>query len=197
MNHRVKNLFALAGSVVTLSARSAGTPRELAESVRQRLGALARAHDLTLPNVAKGEENRDRATTLPALQTIVSPYVTEMDARVTISGPDVPISGSAVMSMALLLHEIATNAAKYGALSSQSGHVDVSWLLWNDELLLAWREQGGALLNGQPEHEGFGSLLARLTVTSQLAGKITRDWNPEGLTVNLSARLESPHTVRS
>jgi len=140
MNHRVKNLFALAGSVVTLSARSAGTPGELAESVRQRLGALARAHDLTLPNIAKGEESRDRATTLPALiRTIVSPYVTEMDARVTISGPDIPISGSAVMSMALLLHEISTNAAKYGALSSQSGRVDVSWLLWNDELLLAWR----------------------------------------------------------
>ena len=191
INHRVKNLFALAGSVVTLSARSAGTPGELAESVRQRLGALARAHDLTLPNIAKGEESRDRATTLPALvRTIVSPYVTEMDARVTISGPDVPISGSAVMSMALLLHEISTNAAKYGALSSQSGHVDVSWLAWNDELLLAWREHGGPALNGQPEHEGFGSLLARLTVTGQLAGKITRDWNQEGLTVTLSARLE-------
>ena len=168
MNHRVKNLFALAGSVVTLSARSAGTPGELAESVRQRLGALARAHDLTLPNIAKGEESRDRATTLSALvRTIVSPYVTEMDARVTISGPDVSISGSAVMSMALLLHEISTNAAKYGALSSQSGRVDVSWLLWNDEVLLAWREHGGPALNGQPEHEGFGSLLARLTVTGQ------------------------------
>ena len=191
MNHRVKNLFALAGSVVTLSARSAGTPGELAESVRQRLGALARAHDLTLPNIAKGEESRDRATTLAALvRTIVSPYVTEMDARVTISGPDVSISGSAVMSMALLLHEISTNAAEYGALSSQSGRVDVSWSLWNDELLLAWREHGGPALNGQPEHEGFGSLLARLTVTGQLAGKITRDWNQEGLTVTLSARLE-------
>ena len=94
------------------------------------------------------------------------------------------------MSIALLLHEIATNAAKYGALSSQSGHVDVSWLVWNDELLLAWREHGGPALNGQPEHEGFGSLLARLTVTGQLAGKISRDWNREGLTVNLSVPLE-------
>ncbi len=123
---------------MTLSARTAGTAKDLAESVRQRLGALARAHDLTLPGVTNGGENRDRTITLSALvRTIVSPYVAEEDARVTINGPDVFISGNAVMSMALLLHEIATNAAKYGALSSESGRVDVSWLVWNDELLLA------------------------------------------------------------
>ena len=193
MNHRVKNLFALAGSVVTLSARSAGTPKELAEAVRERLAALARAHELTLPDLAEKGEKSDRTTTLSALvRTIVTPYLlSENDARITINGPEVPISGSAVMSMALLLHETATNAAKYGALSSQSGHVDVSWLVWNDQLLLAWREHGGPTLDGQSDHEGFGSLLARLTVTSQLGGKISRDWNREGLTVNLTARLES------
>jgi PAS domain S-box-containing protein len=194
MNHRVKNLFSLAGSVVTLSARSAETPKELAESVRQRLGALARAHELTLPDLTEITEIREKTdrTTLSALvRTIVAPYLSEDDARVTINGPEVPISGSAVMSMALLLHETATNAAKYGALSAQHGHVDVSWLVWNDELMLAWRERGGPALNGQSDHEGFGSLLARLTVTGQLGGKISRDWNREGLTVNLTARLES------
>ena len=87
MNHRVKNLFALAGSVVTLSARSAGTPKELAEAVRERLAALARAHELTLPDPAERRRKaRIATTTLPALvRTIVAPYVTEEDARVTIS----------------------------------------------------------------------------------------------------------------
>ena len=192
MNHRVKNLFTLAGSVVTLSARSAGTPKELAEAVRERLAALARAHELTLPGLTEIREKPGRTATLSALvRTIVAPYLSEDDLRVTISGPEVPISGSAVMSMALLLHETATNAAKYGALSSQHGHVDVSWLVWNGQLLLAWREHGGPTLDGQSDHEGFGSLLARLTVTGQLGGKISRDWNREGLTVSLSARLES------
>ena len=192
MNHRVKNLFTLAGSVVTLSARSATTPKELAEAVRERLGALARAHDLTLPDLTEIREKTDRTTTLPALvRTIVAPYLSEDDARVTINGPEVPISGSAVMSMALLLHETATNAAKYGALSSHLGHVDVNWLVWNEQLLLVWREYGGPTLDRPSDHEGFGSLLARLTVTDQLGGKISRDWKREGLTVNLTARLES------
>ena len=192
MNHRVKNLFTLAGSVVTLSAHSAATPKELAEAVRERLGALARAHELTLPDLTEIRDKSDRTTSLTALvRTIVAPYLSEDDARVAINGPEVPISGSAVMSMALLLHETATNAAKYGALSSQHGHVDVSWLVWNEQLLLAWREHGGPTLEGQSDHEGFGSLLTRLTVTGQLGGKISRDWNQEGLTVNLTVRLES------
>ena len=191
MNHRVKNLFTVAGGVVALSARSAGAPTDLADAVRRRLAALARAHELTLPDIASGGEKCDRATTLSTLiRTIVSPYLTEEDARVTMKGPEVSIGGNAVMSIALLLHEIATNAAKYGALSSPNGRVDVSWLASNGELLLAWREHGGPLLSGEPEREGFGSLLTRLTVTGQLAGKLTRDWSREGLTVNISARLE-------
>jgi len=72
-------------------------------------------------------------------------------------------------------------------LSSHNGRVDVRWTVEKDELVLTWRERGGPPLSGQPDNEGFGSLLARLTVTGQLTGEISRDWNPEGLTVNLSA----------
>jgi len=122
MNHRVKNLFALAGGVVTLSARSAGTPKELAEAVRERLAALARAHELTLPDLASGG-GPDRTTTLRALvQTIMAPYVNEEQERITIVGPDLAVSGSAVMSIALLLHEIATNAAPIQLRSATAMH---------------------------------------------------------------------------
>ncbi|MGH6837573.1 MAG: PAS domain S-box protein [Methylocella sp.] len=190
MNHRIKNLFALAGGVVSLSARTAETPRDLAKAVHERLAALARAHELTLLDLNGGGEKSDQATTLPALiQTIVYPFHTEEDARITISGPGVAIGRNAVTGIALLLQEMATNAAKYGALSTHSGRIDVSWVIWKDELMLAWREHGGPPLNGPPEKEGFGSLLARLTVTDQLAGNISRDWKPEGLTINLSLSL--------
>ena len=191
MNHRVKNLLTLAGSLVTLSTRFATTPRDLAEAVSERLVALARAHDLTLPDLTEGRERPDRATTLAALvRTILSPYLTQEHASAIINGPDVTVRGKAVMGIALLLYEMATNAAKYGALSSQNGRVEVSWSVRQDELLLIWREHGGPPINGEPEDEGFGSLLARLTATGQLGGNICHDWNQEGLTVKLSAPLE-------
>jgi PAS domain S-box-containing protein len=186
MNHRIRNLFTLAGTIVSLSTRFAATPEELADAVNARLVALGRAHDLTLPDIAGGAKNFDQATTLPDLaHTILAPYRT--DGSLTIDGPDVPVSGKPAMSIALLLHELATNAAKYGALTSKSGRIELIWRMSEDELALTWRERGGPPVAGRPETEGFGSLLARRTATGQLNGKIFHDWNEEGLTVNLSA----------
>jgi PAS domain S-box-containing protein len=190
MNHRIGNLFALASAVTTLSTRFAATPRDLADAVQARLAALARAHSLTLAH-SSGDERQDQPANLQNLiETITAPYLEQDRAAVTISGPDVPVGGKPAMSMALLLHETATNAAKYGALSSPSGHVDVSWSVQGEQLLLTWRERGGPPVNGLPEHEGFGSFLARLTATGQLGGKISHEWAREGLTVTLSAPLE-------
>ena len=194
MSHRVKNLFALTGGVVALSARFARTPEELAETVRGRLNALAQAHDLTLPDLRDGSDRPDRQTTLRALvQTIVSPHsdpARDGGDRVTIGdGPEVPIGGGAITSIALLLHEFATNAAKYGALSLPTGRVHVAWTVEGDDLHLVWRERGGPPVGGQPDGEGFGSLLGRATVKGQLGGSISREWEPEGLTVHLSVTL--------
>jgi PAS domain S-box-containing protein len=191
MNHRVKNLMTMASTMVTLSARFAATPSDLATAVTERLVALARAHDLTLADIPNGEEHFDRATTLPDLtRTILAPYLTQDHASVIVKGADVPVRGKAAMGIALLLHELATNAAKYGALTSESGHVEVGWRVLENELKLTWRECGGPPLKGRPEKEGFGSLLARLTVTGRLGGKIVHDWNRNGLTVNVSAPLD-------
>jgi two-component sensor histidine kinase len=195
MSHRIRNLFALAGGLVTLSTRSADTPEHLADAVRARLNALARAQNLTLPDLARGGDRTDQATTLAALlRTIVAPYdeaEREDSERVTLNGPDVPIRGSAATSLALLLHEFAANAAKYGALSSPTGRVDVRWSVAKDQFLLTWQEQGGPPLDGPPEGEGFGSLLARGTVEGQLGGRIARDWKPEGLAIHLSVPVKS------
>jgi PAS domain S-box-containing protein len=195
MNHRIRNLFALARGLVTLSARSADTPEHLAEAVGERLRALAHAHDLTLPDLARGGEGSEKATTLAALlRAIVSPYDESENKdheRVKLNGPDVPVRGSAVTSLALLLHEFAANAAKYGALSAPTGQVAVRWTVTKGELLLRWQEQGGPSLNGPPEGEGFGSLLARGTVESQLGGRISRDWKPKGLTAHLAIPVTS------
>jgi PAS domain S-box-containing protein len=192
MNHRVKNLFALAGSLVSLSTRFAATPKELADAVRERLAALARAHTLTLPDHAK-DPRTDRSTTLHALvQTILSPHLDpgSCDGRFSIGGPDLRVGQDAVTGLALLLHEFATNAAKYGSLSSAGGRVTVAWTIAEDELSLTWREDGGPPISGEVRSEGFGSLLARSTL-AQFGGRIERDWRPEGLAVRLSIPVES------
>jgi two-component sensor histidine kinase len=104
-----------------------------------------------------------------------------------IGGPDVPIAGGYVTSFALLLHEFATNAAKYGALSTPAGHVDIACSEHDGRFVLSWTERGGPRVDPQVPHtEGFGTLLAQVTVKGQLAGEISRDWKPDGLTIRLS-----------
>ncbi|PZM13941.1 PAS domain S-box protein [Rhizobium tubonense] len=190
MDHRVKNLFTLASSVVSLSARSASTPAELASAVRARLSALAQAHALTVPSTSEATGRTEQATTLHRLiGTILAPYDNCPDnqqPRANIVGPDTPISGAAVTSFALLLHEFATNAAKYGALSVSEGVVDINCDDEGDRFVLTWTERNGPLVARQTDGEGFGTVLGKATVRSQLGGEIVRDWKPEGLSIRLS-----------
>jgi PAS domain S-box-containing protein len=193
MNHRVKNLLMLAGGLVSLSARSPGTPEEMVHTLRGRLDALARAHELILPDIGNGAAIGDTATTLGALlEVIFCPFVIGDDGndpRIVSTGPDIPISGRAVTTVALLLHEFATNAAKYGALSSPAGRVQVEWTIAAGELVLTWSEKGGPTIAGKPEREGFGSSLAR-RATSQLGAEISQSWVAEGLIIRLTTPLK-------
>jgi PAS domain S-box-containing protein len=190
MDHRIKNLFALAGGVVALSARTATTAEELSSAVRDRLMALAQAHALTLAVTSEGGRRIEQSTTLHILiQTILSPYEGRGDgdrARVTISGPDIQLAGGLVTTFALLLHEFATNAAKYGALSTPTGHIDIACSECEGQFALTWQEHGGPRIGSHSDSEGFGTRLARSTVKDQLRGEISRDWKPEGLTIRLS-----------
>lgn len=189
MNHRVKNLFAVSNSVVSLSARWAKTPQELAAAVGERLSALARAHSLTLKQTYEGAAACAQTTSLKALlETIVSPYNGEGDNaenRIEIRGDDITIAGGAVTSLALLLHEFATNAAKYGALSDPHGHIDVECAEQGEQFVVTWAEKGGPERSTN-ETEGFGTVLARATVKNQLGGDIVRSWTPDGLKIRLS-----------
>ena len=190
MDHRVKNLFALAMSVVTLSARSAATVKDLAESTRERLAALARAHSLTLAQGPKAAPEIAKPTTLYSLiQAITAPHEDRGDVRllrVSIVGCDMDISGAAISSLALLLHEFATNSAKYGALSESQGKVEVHCANHGETVVLTWTERGGPAVAAPSDSEGFGAILTRAAVQGQLAGKISYDWRPQGLAISLS-----------
>ncbi len=194
MDHRVKNLLTIANSIVTLSARSAQTPADMVKAIHGRLGALAIAHDLARPSPTQQGTVERRGTTLEQLlRTIFSPYVGREGStdRLLIHGPDIPLGQGAVTSLALILHELATNAAKYGALSSHQGLVTVDWSVDAGEFHLTWTERDGPPLQGPARSEGFGSLLARQSVEDQLGGRLFRDWRADGLVVRLTMPVQS------
>ncbi|MEP9372506.1 PAS domain S-box protein [Mesorhizobium sp. KR1-2] len=196
MEHRIKNVFALASSFVGLSAHRAATPAQLAEMVRERLGALARAHALSVPSMdemygAVGQ----RTTLLMLVRTILSPCLERADnARVSVAGHDLALSSHAVTPLALVVNELMTNATKHGALHEPSGRVVVESAEQDGHIVLVWTERGGNTIDAPPEHFGFGTRLCQITVEKQLGGRIEWDWRQEGLTVTLTfdpARLAS------
>lgn len=189
MNHRVKNLFALASGVVMLSARSTQSIKELALAVNERLSALARAQSLTLPDLTADGSLTERTATLhDLLRTILSPYETRDAAqpRLAIEGIDLALSGGSVTSFALLFNEFATNAAKYGSLSTAEGTVAVVCSEQGNMVHIRWTERGGPPIDAPGRERGFGSILVEATV-AQLGGEISREWEVPGLTIKLSA----------
>src|SRR5665213_1331346 len=169
MDHRVKNLFAIVGGMVTLSARSATTPKELAQTVQGRLGALASAHQLIRPGRSLAQATKRETTLGELVRKVLSPYAdpagTGDNARTEIDGPEIAVGAEAATNVALVVHELATNAAKYGALSVPGGRVRISWTVTMGRLALSWEEKGGPVITAPPQREGFGSVLARKSVS--------------------------------
>lgn len=191
LNHRVKNLFAIANGLVSMTARSAGTPKEMAEALRGRLGALSRAHELARPAFGVSE-HAGQATTLGRLiASILDPYAqTGHGQRLSLDGPAVNLGANAVTSLALVLHELATNAAKYGSLSSPDGQLAIAWRAEDGAVAITWAEAGGPAVAAAPSAQGFGSQLSRKSITGQLGGTLDHDWRPEGLEVRITLPLD-------
>ena len=189
MDHRVKNLFALAISVLNLSGRSAASVPEVVRSAGDRLSALARAHALTLSHGPKDAPQAAKPATLHSLiQAITAPHDARLDldgSRFSVIGCDMEISGAAISSLALLLQEFATNSTKYGALSATAGRIQIQCANHGETLVVTWTERGGPEVVPPTGNSGFGDLLVRTTVAG-VGGEISRDWKPEGLVIRVS-----------
>jgi PAS domain S-box-containing protein len=195
MSHRVKNVLAVAGGLVGLSARSAQSPKAMAQAVQERLGAYSRAHELTRTSGAAVARGATRQTTLHTLiQAIVAPYLDEtgQETNVSTEGEDITIDSNATASLALVLHEFTTNAAKYGALSTSTGRIRITSRALDGGFELFWVESGGPRVNGPPTRHGFGSVLATKTVEGQLSGTLHYDWRPDGLAITMTVPQERP-----
>src|SRR5215831_3239526 len=194
MSHRVKNAFAVVNGIVALSARAASTPQELAREIGARLAALTRAHDLARPGLIETGLRHTEPMTFHALvRAILAPYLDSDGStegkRLIVNGTDVPLAEKSTTGLALVLHELATNAVKSGPLATANGVIRVESSVTDGQFLITLKEQNGPRLNGPPDHEGFGSLLARSIVTGQFGGQLSHDWKPAGLIVRLSASM--------
>lgn len=189
INHRIKNLFTLATSLISLSARRAENVTELVTDLRSRMHALAKAHELILPDFS-GDRSADQATTTvrALLQAVVAPHDHADDSRILITGSDTPLSGTALTSLALLLHELTTNASKHGALSTPSGKLSVNVSEVGEELHLNWNECSSAGVKSTSDHEGFGTTLENAALQG-LNGRIHKDWQNNGLHLSLKVPL--------
>ena len=194
LNHRVKNLFAVVIGLVSVTARWAHSPKEMAEALQGRIHALARAHELIRPAIT-GEAgvNTHEASFEALVREVLAPHIgtqATADTQVKLTGLELAIGPAAASSLALVLHELATNAVKYGSLSVPEGRLDVQWQVDADSLTVTWCERDGPPVAEPPAETGFGSMLSRQAVTGQLGGTIEFDWRAAGLFIRLELPLE-------
>ena len=192
MTHRVKNLFAVASALTSIAARSATTVTDMAKDLRQRLSALGRAHDLVRPIRDRAGHNTPLLSSL--LVVLLAPYTDKPDDnRVHVFVPDVRVGEASMATLALIVHELATNSVKYGALSVPAGRLDVSSAVQDNDVTIVWTERGGPPVMAPTEALGFGSKLVDQSI-GQIGGAVAYDWNAQGVTITLQmskARLEA------
>jgi two-component sensor histidine kinase len=178
VDHRAKNALALAQSIVRLTRGE--NVKAYIQSVEGRINALARVHTvLSLSNWQGAEIRR-------LVDEELAPY-SDGD-QIALSGPEVQLPPSAAQTLALALHELVTNSAKYGALSTQAGRLSIGWENETGLLRLVWEETGGPLVH-EPTSRGFGTRSVIASIESQLGGRAEFDWHPAGLVCRLAVPL--------
>ena len=191
LSHRIKNIFAVVGGLAALTARSDPAAQPFAKAFRERLGALARAHEYVRPHSPDSAPAVAGQTVLGLMRLIMAAYEEGGRARVAISGDDAEIGERSATALALIMHEQATNAMKYGGLSTKEGGVALSGLQEAGHYTLTWQEAGGPPVTGTPSRKGFGTVLAERSVVGQLDGVLEHDWAPGGLLMRLSVPIEN------
>ena len=180
LSHRIKNIFAVVSGLISLSIRRRPEVKEFGDELIATIRALGRAHDYV-----RGADGERRTTLHGVLEDLFKPYGANDASRVTVRGDDTPISARAATPLALVFHELATNSAKYGALSTGDDSVELTITDKGDTLLLHWEESCCPPEEGV-SIEGFGSRLVEMSVTGQLGGSWDRRFEADGLVCDLT-----------
>jgi len=185
IRHRLKNMLAVIQAIANATLVDGVPLAEARTAFNTRLGALAKAHDILF------NAGWTRADLAVIIREVLAPY-----RGVRSKGPDVALGPKPALAFALALHELGTNASKYGALSVDGGYVDIAWKLARtsagDELRLRWRERHGPRVR-PPTHEGFGSRLIRDNLASEFSGTVELEFQPDGVACTVCAPAKRLH----
>ncbi len=180
MSHRVKNLLAIASGLTAITSRSSSNTEDMARELTGRLTALGRAHDLVRP-LPSGQG--EAALLGDLLSVLLAPYddLGAFKGRIRVAVERMGVSENAATGIALVIHELATNSMKYGALSEPTGTLDISSDTQPEHIVLTWLERGGPAVLAPDDLSGFGSKLIDRSMAGQLGGSITYKWSEGGL----------------
>jgi two-component sensor histidine kinase len=186
MSHRVKNLLTVASSLTQLSSRSSTSIEQMTTELIGRLTALGRAHDLVRP--LPGSQG-DAALLGDLLSVVLAPYDDHgaFSGRIRVAVPRMGLGERSATALAMVIHELATNSVKHGALSSEAGALEISGVDKDGLVVLTWAETGGPAVHHAPELHGFGSRMLR-SLSGQLGGDLAYDWRESGLVASLPLR---------
>jgi PAS domain S-box-containing protein len=188
LSHRIKNIFAVISGLISFSTRHHPQIKQVADELRERILALGRAHDFVRPHSEASRPSAVQDSLSGMLGELLDAYV----GRIVIVGDDATIDDRSATPLALLFHELATNAAKYGSLSSAEGDVRISIVSAGTHVRIEWRERGGPPVSA-PITDGFGTKLIELSAIKQLGGRIEREWAADGLRLDLELPAAALH----
>jgi two-component system, chemotaxis family, CheB/CheR fusion protein len=186
LNHRVRNMLTVVGAIANQTLAKSKSPDSFAEAFLGRLQSMGKSYALV------SRENWGDVLLNDILINELQSYMREADGRVKVGGPDIAFSPPQALALGLVFHELATNAVKYGALSEPKGRVAVTWGIENGRLNITWLERDGAKVL-KPERNGFGTELIERELKSALAARVTFDYAPQGVEVQISIPRDSKY----
>jgi two-component sensor histidine kinase len=182
--HRVKNLLAIVQSIAVQTFRAGGADRSLQRAFEERLVALSNVHSVLTRQYGDGADLHE------LMWSTLRPHRAIDRERFTVEGPALRVRHQGAVALSMAVHELCTNAIKYGALSAENGHVDVHWDVADGRLRWYWREGGGPPVIA-PTRSGFGTRMIERALAAQLSGHVTIDYQPQGLHCAIDAPIEA------
>ncbi len=183
LQHRVKNSLATISAISKMLLTGAGTAADFQKRLADRITAMARTHDLLT------DADWTNATFSEIVSNEAAPYRQTGAGRVTLTGPELPLTAKEATSLGMAVHELMTNAAKYGALSVDGGRVEIATKLRGDRARILWKEHGGPPISGPPTTTGFGSLVIQRVLASDLGAGVDLDFARDGLRLTIEFDL--------